>query len=383
MTTQESAVKQLLAQKAQAAEVAAQAEIKEKQALNERRRTMFMEAFASLLGDMRAELLPCMATQGHVEDKQGVWTGAQAQFCSEALELAPITVSISVRATRTSDEALIINCKVSDDGRGQIWQEMSPEQFADVLFAAHQVYPAWKASVEKLMQQEAEEKERIRRREMTNLCYPSIWGSHNSEEYVLSFYEALKTLDPALAEEKLALYRYNVQMLLQEREQKRVETEAAEAASTAYRAELAAWQQQCKTWAIEETKKLWVPWAVWEVRYVANGMAVEGENLDDLIQTIYTLDAPSDIERVNGFYSVDSVMCTGKVVEDFVFAAFLDATRINYKQPCITGHLAHHRGYHAGGYSVNVPAFVLDVPDPAPVEPTRPSNYRPDSALDF
>jgi len=382
MTTQVGAVQQLLAQKAQEA---AQSEAEEKQALaalNERRRVMFMDAFANLLGDMKDELLPCMYTQGHVEDKAGVWTGAQAQLCSDELEIAPITVSISVRALRLL-EALSVSCEVSDGGRGLSWHEVSPEEFADVLFAAHKAYPAWKASVEKLMQQEAETKERNRQQQIANLSFYANWGAHNDEEYVMNRYEMLKALDPTVAEKMLGYWRDAVEKDVKEREQKRVEAEAAEAASVAYVSELAAWQQQCKAWAIEETKKLWVPWTIWEVRYVPSRSVVESEEPDDLIQTIWTLDAPGDFGRVNGFYSVDSVLRTGRVIPDFAFAAFLDATPIHYRQPCITEHLAHHRGYDAGGYWVNVPAFVLDVPDPAPVEPTRPSNYRPDSDLDF
>ena len=143
---------------------------------------------------------------------------------------------------------------------------------------------------------------------------------------------------------------------------------------TVYKQQLELWRKLCWAWAENETARLWAPWTVWEVRYVQTCAVAPTAERKGLIQTIHTLDAPQDFERTKEFYSVDSVSYSGSVTDGFVFAAFLDAKPIHYNEPCVEHHLAYHRVFSAGGYVVNVPAWEMEDPIPAPVKLVAPAS---------
>ncbi len=180
--------------------------------------------------------------------------------------------------------------------------------------------------------------------------------------------------EQALAEEKLSLWRANVAAAKQMEaaaQQRKLEREAAE---KEYEVKVDAWQEECRGWAERETARLWRPWHVWKVRYVAYDALFAGAAAEEAapIETIYTLDEPSDIVgSMHPVAPVDMVDYFGKVTPGFTLATFLDGVRVDYTAPRLDGGLLHHRSYHAGGYTVNVPAFVLEEPAPAPAMPAR------------
>lgn len=133
-----------------------------------------------------------------------------------------------------------------------------------------------------------------------------------------------------------------------------------------------AWREECRVWAETETARLWEPWHLWQVRYVAYDALFSAAAAEEQapIETVYTLDEPTDI--VNGMKPValvDRVCPDGEVQPGFALATFLDGVLVDYTKPKIDGPLRHHRAYWAGGYVVNVPAFVLAAPTAAPAGP--------------
>lgn len=143
-----------------------------------------------------------------------------------------------------------------------------------------------------------------------------------------------------------------------------------------YEAALAEWRAACRAWAEEETARLWQPWHVWKVRYVAYDALFSAAAAEEQapIETVYTLDEPGDIVRaMTPVALVDRVDVDGKVTAGFALATFLDGVRVDFALANVASGMRFHRTYHAGGYCVNVPAFMLEGPAPAPA-PVRPES---------
>lgn len=377
METNGSVVLSVLAQKQAEALAEKEAAQQALEAENRRRHRTIVNGIGWLWGDMRMELDPFVTGLGHSEDKKGLWTSAQFRIDAETLQIAPIMITCTLALTHEYEYKLSFTCDLADGQRGQQWHQVTPEEFTDVLLAAHQAYPAWKAGQEEIERRKAAEEERQRQQQISNLCYHYCWtADNNTEEDVLNRYEKLKVLTPSLAEEKLAYYRQSALEWAAAKEQQRIQQEANKVAKVEYERAMTEWRQACWAWAENETARLWQPWALWEVRYVpACPVAVRDEDRDDLIVTISTLDAPQDFVLSKTFYCVDMVSSRGQVTEGFTFATFLDAKPIHYTEPDVNHHLAHHRSFSAGGYVVNVPAYELEDPIAAPVEPVCPEGY--------
>lgn len=245
-----------------------------------------------------------------------------------------------------------------------------------LLLAMRTAYPAYKAKVDELAQRDAKIEADKRQGLITNLAWPANWRSHRTHADIQHAYSQLIDLgETELAEQRMAEYRADV-AAVQQREQQALARKAAyETAMTAYRQEMAAYDEDCRAWAESEQFRLWEPHTLWRIRYTSLLSAHHaGSDGDDYIQTIITLDSPSDIItqiQAHGMAQVDRVRCDGTILAGFTLVAFLDAEPLHYTTPP-TETYQFHRAYHAGDYTVYVPPFILEAPAPAPIRPTAP-----------
>lgn len=380
LTIVPSAVQQVLAQKAQLAKAIELEQVEAKAEFNRTYARHANQEFDALLGDMRAELAQYIYGAGHTEDKNGFWTSVQWSLKSDELALAPITVNCEVRIRNESVTVRIV-CNLSGCGNGKSWYDVTPDAFADVLWAAHAAYPAWKARQDEEAAQKRRQAEDERKRQIDSLCYKWAWTAHNnSEANVLERYEKLKALDPVAADAQLAFYRKTAKKYAEQKEAERKENEAKAQAWAAYDQAYAEWWVACQQWAETEQKRLWTPWTLWKVRYAPLDLhlvnADEDATLSDLIETVYTLDQPERFANARPA-RLTRVDAHGKTSE-FVIGAFMDAERIDYDKPTSN----HHRCYYGGNkyveeFAVYVPPFVMEEPTPAPERPKTPDCPRP------
>lgn len=386
LTIVPSAVQQVLAQKAQLAKAIKLEQAEAKAEFNRTYARHANQEFDNLLGDMRAELAQYIYGAGHTEDKNGFWTGVQWSLKSDELALAPIMVNCEVRIR---DESVTVRsvCNLINCGNGKSWYEVTPDAFADVLWAAHAAYPAWKARQDEEEAKKQRQVEDERQRQISNLCYRWAWTAHNnSEADVLGRYEQLRAFDPVVADAKLAFYRENAKEYAKEKEAERKKREVAAAVWAEYDERYAEWEAACQQWMETEQKRLWAPWTLWKVRYAPLDLHLasvdEEGSLYDLIETVHTLDQPERFANARPA-RLTRVDAHGKTSE-FVIGALLDAERIDYDEP--TGN--HHRCYRGGNkytdeFAVYVPPFVIEEPTPAPEKPKTPDCARPVDEVAF
>lgn len=294
---------------------------------------------------------------------------------SEALQLAPARIEWTPKHRARGRENRI-DIAIQDGMRGQTWHDVADEQFDEVILLAMRLaYEPWKAAQEKKAEMQIEEAQRVVMLRRSQLCHPNNWHADHSVEYVTARYTELVDMgETALAEEKFSLWRANVAAQAQKaatEERARLERVAAE---KDYEVKLDAWREECQVWAETETARLWQPWHVWRVRYVAYDALFSAAAAEEMapIEVVYTLDEPTDIvNEMRPVALVERVEVDGEVKAGFALATFLDGIRVDYGEPSVTDSLKHHRSYWAGGYVVNVPAFVLEEPVAAPACPKR------------
>lgn len=322
----------------------------------------------TFLGEYADELLPMIYSQSEDRDRNGVlinwWMG------SNEMQLAPLMIIWTEAWTGS------LAFRVDIGGAG--WRDLSSHSSVEqVLAAMHEYYPQYKAQKDKLLAEKAKIEAAKREELISNLCWPANWTSLYSEDRVMERYRQLVALGMQdVADQKLASYRAAVA-----EEQRRVQVATArkaayEKAKAEYEEKREAWWDACKAWAEQETARLWQPWTLYKVRYTPWHAQASVEDVERFpIETIYVLEAPEDIVNgANPVAKVTRVTWEGEIVDEFAIATFLDSTPIVYGAlPDVGETLDFHRHYWAGGFVVNVPAFVLEEPIAAPVAPQPPT----------
>lgn len=324
-------------------------------------------ALLANLGDYANDLLPYIF---HKEE----YTQQDVLFItwhlgSAELQLACTTITWSSRHTNSLD------FKISE---GQRYRELNTNTpLDDILFAMRQAYSSYKTYIAQEEKRQAAN-EAIKRKDLiTNLTWPANWRSNRTQAQIDEQYRQLITLgEEKRAAQCMADYLTSVAAQRQAEEAAAARKATYEKDLAEYGHQMAAYDRACQEWAATEQARLWQPWTLYRVRYCPfhdTTIVEEGDRYP--IETIYTLDAPEDIiANLKPVARVEMVDTFGGVTEEFTIATFLDAKPVRFTicPPIDEGRAHHHRTRYAGDYAVNIPAWNLEEPTPAPIRPIAP-----------